>query len=93
MPFVSAFETEPMSFRPLVDPSNTVVVASQTPLGTPRSDMDRRPCRVTTGLVAIDAPRKPCRAPSHDVDIVVFDAILSLTRVVVPVVKYGKAGR
>ena len=92
MPLVSAFETETMSFRPLVDPSNTVVVASQAPLDTPRTKMCRRSYPVISGLIAIDTSREPCRDPHRDVDMVVADAILSPTHVVVPVAKFGKAG-
>ena len=92
MPLVSAFETETMSFRPLVDPSNTVVVASQAPLDTPRTKMCRRSYPVITRLVAIDTSREPCRDPRRDVNMVVADAILSPTHVVVPVAKFGKAG-
>ena len=92
MLFVSAFETETMSFRPLVDPSNTVVVASQAPLGTSRTKMCRRSYPVVSGLIAVDTSREPCRDPRRDVDMVVADAILSPTRVVVPVAKFGKAG-
>ena len=92
MLFVSAFETETTSFRPLVGPSNAVVVASHAPLGTSRSDLCRRSYPVVSGLIAIDAPRKQFRDPRRDVNIVFFDAILSPTRVVVPVAKFGKAG-
>ena len=69
-------------FDPLVDPRNTVVVASQTPLDPPPTDLCRRPCRVISGLIAIDTPRKPCRDPRRDVDIVVVDAFLSAPHVV-----------
>ena len=86
------FETETMGFQPLVDPSNTVVVASQAPLGASRTKMCRRSYRVITGLVAIDATRKKFRDPRRDVNIVFAEAILSSTHVVVPVAKIGKAG-
>ena len=92
MPIVSAFETETMGFRPLVDPSNTVVVASQAPLGTSRTKMCRRSYPVVSGMIAIDTPRKPPHDTRRDVDVAVFDAIMSLRRVVVPVLKFGKAG-
>ena len=92
MPLVSAFETETMCFRPLVDPSNAVVVAPQARIDTPRSDMGRRSYPVVSGLISVDTSREPCRGPRRDVDMVVADAILSPTRVVVPVAKFGKAG-
>ena len=92
MPTVLVFETETMGFRPLVDPSNTVVVDSQTRLDTPLTEMCRRPYPVVSGLIAIDTSREPCRDTRRDVNIVVADAILSPTHVVVPVAKFGKAG-
>ena len=79
-------------FPTLVDPSNTIVVASQAPLGTSRTKMCRRSYPVVSGLIAVDTSREPCRDPRRDVDMVVADAILSPTRVVVPVAKFGKAG-
>ena len=77
--------------RPIVDPRNTVVVASQTRLDGPRSDLCRLPYPFITRLMAIDNSREPCRDPRRDVNMVVADALLSLLHVVVPVVKFGKA--
>ena len=60
-------------FDTLVDPRSTGVVASQTPLDTPPTDLCRRSYPVISGLIAIDTPRKPCRDP------VVMSTLSSLT--------------
>ena len=92
MPVVPVLITGAVSFRPLVDPSNTVVVASQTRLDGPQTDLCRRPCRVVSSRFAFNTPQKPSRDPRRDVDFIVLDAIMSLPRVVVPVVKSRNAG-
>ena len=81
-----------MFLTPSSTPRNTVVVASQTRLDGPRPDLCRLPYPFIPRLMAIDTSREPCRDPRRDVNMVVADAIMSLLHVVVPVVKFGKAG-
>ena len=52
---------------PLVDPRNTGVVASQTRLDGPRSDLCRRPYRVVSSPFPVNARQRPPRDPRRDV--------------------------
>ena len=70
----AVFITGAMHSRPLVNPRNTGVVASQTRLDASQTDLGRRPCRVISGHFAFNTTQRPRRDPRCEVRNIVCDA-------------------
>ena len=71
--------SSPFSYRerclldPVINPVNTLLVASQTRLDGSRTDLCRRPCRVISCVKIVGAPQTPSRDTYHDVTLAVMD--------------------